>query len=225
MSSILRSSDLAPDRWVALLEQAPWPKEAYIWAEWIDRAWLGRVQRLKEEVQRLKEADHPLKDSLHVRIFWKDGELRWKRLDRGVYRVVYLGEDAAYAPTELDDASLELRNELERSPSFVLPDSSDENNDSVLDEDETGESNESFDDKDDVSDDTDDASDANEAPKARGEASSNTYHVELQQLSLCSKDLLAEQGGSKKRLHLEVRMYKNPSGESCFERYAALRWR
>ncbi|GEM_PF-5813046 len=222
--SILRSSDLGPEQWVALLERAPWPKEAYIWAEWLDRAWLGRVQRLKEEVQRLAQVDHPLKDSLHARIFWKDGELRWKRLDRGVYRVVYLGEEESYAPTELDDASLELRNELERSPSFVFPDSFDENNAGVLDEDETGENNETSAEAEDASD-TKDASDTNDTPEARGEASKNTYHVELQQLSLCSKDLLAEQGSSKKRLHLEVRMYKNPSGESCFERYAALRWR
>jgi len=197
--SILRSSDLTQDSLSALIAQEPWPKEAYIWAEWLDQAWLGRAKDLADELPR------PFKDSLHTRIFWKDGELRWKRLDRGVYRVVYLGEDEQYAPTnELEDASSELQRELTRSTAFSLPEE-------VV--------------ASDTSEEPDEDGEPDDADDAEAEARLDAYHVELQQLSLCSKAILAEQTSQKKRLQLEVRVYKNPSNETCFERYAALRWR
>ena len=64
-----------------LMAKRLWPNNAYCWVRWQSKALLGCP-------------DHsplPIEQSLKGQIFWRDGEVKWMRLEDG-YRVVYIGE-------------------------------------------------------------------------------------------------------------------------------------
>lgn len=76
--------------------------EVFGWVEWHEKAMIAPLgdfgRALEEEIGRTEQG----------RLFWKEGEIRWKRWE-GEFRVVFLGEDAE--PLGLADKTEVLRQE------------------------------------------------------------------------------------------------------------------
>lgn len=106
MSSVLFSRDYTPEQFASLWSSLRSPSGAYIWLQWSrptplpswdKSAFLGPLSAFLDTHQRGHQGPNPLGSSSQGRIFWLDGELRWRGLhlpESGqTYRLVYLGED------------------------------------------------------------------------------------------------------------------------------------